>query len=348
MTQTRTAASYRNVRDSPPRSRATMIGKYLEAGRRIAALCCSILCAMPLIAGVSGAMPALASSRAGRDGVPAFQHVFVVVMENLGYQSALAAPGFAAIANHYALATQYYAASHPSLPNYLAMTSGSTWGVSSDCTDCLINEPNLASELAGAHISFGAFIEGIPTSCYLDPYGGVDYAGKHDPFRYYIDVRSSRNLCSKIRPESELPRLLAGPASGVPRFTWVTPDLCHDGHDCAPSVAATWLSGFVAQLTRSAAWRDQGVLFVTWDESEGDVSAVVPPGRVVSCCGGGRVATFVIAPNLREGSRVSVPYNHYSLLATIEDAFGLPLLAQAKNATPLAAFFKRASLKVPR
>lgn len=308
------------------------------------ALCSTALLAWPnsATAAASGARPS-ARHLAGRSGIPAFGHVFVVVMENLDYQQALATPGLVSLANQYALATEYYAASHPSLPNYLALTSGSTWGISSDCTSCLVNEPNIANQLGSANISFGAYMEGIRTSCFLAPYGGNDYAAKHDPFRYYIDVRSSRALCSRIQPESELPALLAEPASKVPRFVWVTPDLCHDGHDCAPSIAATWLTGFVRQVTASSAWRDNGVLFITWDESNGDDSAVVPPGRVTACCGGGRVMTLVIDKNVQPRVRVDAVYNHYSLLATIEDSFGIPLLGQAKSADPMSAFFSPAN-----
>lgn len=275
-----------------------------------------------------------------RSGVPSFRHIFVVVMENLDYESALATPGFAVLAHRYALATNYYSVAHPSLPNYLALTSGSTWGISSDCVQCFVNEPNIAEQLQAAHISFAAFMEGIPSPCFLSDYGGNDYASKHDPFRYYVDVRDNRSLCDAIRPESELPGLLDGPAGAVPRFVWVTPDLCHDGHDCPPATAAAWLDSFVNAVTKSAAWRNDGVLFVTWDESEGSDTTVVPPNRIVSCCGGGQVATFVISPNLRPDLRIGVVYSHYSLLATIEDAFGLPLLQNARAATPLAAFFR--------
>lgn len=277
-----------------------------------------------------------------RGGVPHFRHVFVVVMENLDYRSVLATPGFAMLADQYALATNYYAVAHPSLPNYLALTSGATWGINSDCVECFVNVPNLAEQLGAAHVSFGAFMQGIPSQCFLSDYGGKDYASKHDPFRYYRDVRTRRALCNAIRPASQLSPLLTGPARSVPRFVWVTPDLCNDGHDCAPATAARWLDGFVAALTKSAAWRDNGVLFVTWDESEGSDATVEPPNRVAACCGGGQVATFVIAPKIRPGLRVSVIYSHYSLLATIEDAFGLPLLQNARRATPLTAFFQAA------
>ena len=271
--------------------------------------------------------------------VPKFGHVFLVVMENLDYSSALATPGIASLAGRYASATSYYAVAHPSLPNYLALTSGSTWGISSDCTDCYVSVPNLFSQLSAAHVSFAAYFEGISTSCYLDAFGGADYAGKHNPFRYYADVRANRSLCAHIEPYSRLAGLLAGPSAAVPRFVWVTPNLCDDGHDCAATTAAAWLGTFVASVTASDAWRHGGVLIVTWDESDGDDAAVVSPGRIVGSGGGGHVMTLVIAPEIRRGLRIGLPFNHYSVLATVEDAFGLPLLQGARSATPLSAFF---------
>jgi hypothetical protein len=267
-----------------------------------------------------------------------FAHIFVVVMENADYASVLANPTLADLAHRFGLASRYYAVAHPSLPNYLALTSGSTDGITSDCTQCYVSTPNLASQLAAAHLSFSLYMEGIPSRCFLAPYGGDDYAAKHDPFRYYSDVRASPVLCDHIEPESELPATLRRGASAVARFVWVTPDLCHDGHDCPLAEAASWLSGFVAMVTASTAWRDNGILFVTWDESDGDDSTVVFPSGIRPCCGGGHIATLVIAPGVH-GAVVAVDYNHYSLLATIERAFGLPLLGAAADATAMTAFF---------
>jgi phospholipase C len=311
-----------------------------RSSRPIVAFIAIVLSITAPLAAFASTTPHRAQPESGQAGVPAFSHVFVVVMENLDYSSALATPELASIAAQYALATSYYGVSHPSLPNYLALTSGSTWGISSDCTDCYVSAPNLFSQFASAHLSFDAYMQGIPNSCYLDPYGGVDYAGKHDPFRYYDDVRKSPALCAHIEPYTELGPLLGGSGRTVPRFVWVTPNLCNDGHNCFATTAAIWLGSFVSSVTKSAAWRDGGVLFVTWDESDGDDSAVVPPGRIVSSGGGGHIMTLVIAPGVREGLRVDVPYNHYSLLATVEDAFALPLLGHASSATPMASFFK--------
>jgi phospholipase C len=255
-------------------------------------------------------------------GLPAFQHVFVVVMENLGYSAAMATPSLAGLAHRYAFAASYDAVAHPSLPNYLALASGGTWGVTSDCTACYRSEPNLASQLEAAGIAWGAYMEGLPSSCDLTAYDLLtDYAGKHDPFRYFTDVRSSEALCAHIQPLASLD------LANAPRFAWITPNLCHDGHDCPASQAGAWLDGLVAQVTASPSWKAGGVLFVTWDEGSDNAG------------GGGHVLTLVIAPGLPAGERISVPYSHYSLLHTIEQGLGLPPLGQAAQAPTLSAFW---------
>jgi hypothetical protein len=261
-------------------------------------------------------------------------------MENLGYDEALQTAGIAALARRYASATSWYAVGHPSLPNYLALTSGGTWGVTSDCVECFVARQNLGEQLSAAGISWDAYMEGIPSPCFLEDYGGVDYAAKHDPFRYYLDIRDSPSLCAHIVPLGGLAGPLAGAAGSVPRLVWVTPDLCHDGHDCPPPEAAAWLDGFVEEVVSSSAWQHGGVLLVTWDEGNGgDDATLGEGGRVVACCGGGHLLTLVIAPGVPEGERVGLPYDDYSLLATVEDSFRLPLLGAAAAATPLSAFF---------
>ena len=255
-------------------------------------------------------------------------------MENLGYRQALAVPALADLAHRYATATNYYAVTHPSLPNYLALTSGGTWGVAGDCWYCYVAADNLGAQLTAAQVSWGAYMEGLPQAGWLGPWWPPgDYAGKHDPFRYYADIRDSPAMGAHIRPLSDLTRRLAGPAAALPRFVWVTPNLCHDGHDCSPGRAAAWLSAFVGQVTASAAWRQGGVMFVTWDEGNGaDHRGVAAGGQVVASGGGGHVLTLVIAPGLPAGLRVAVPYNHYSLLRTVDAALGLPPLGQAAGA----------------
>ena len=269
----------------------------------------------------------------GRQGVPAFSHLFVVVMENEERQGALAIPPVAALARRYASATAWYAVAHPSLPNYLAMVSGSTWGVTSDCTGCDQPGPDLGAQLSAAGITWGAYMEGLPSPCFLGPQSpDGSYAEKHDPFVYFADVRSRPAVCAHVQPLSALRPLLAPAAAArVPRFVWVTPDLCDDGHNCGPSVSGPWLAAFVASVTASPAWADGGALVVTWDEgADSDVAGIDPAtGAREATGGGGHILTLVVAPGLRPGLEVGVPYDSYSLLRTVEDAFGLPLLGQA-------------------
>lgn len=274
----------------------------------------------------------------GRDGVPAFRHVFIIVMENLGYRAALTLPHVAALAAQGAIATDYYAVTHPSLPNYLALTSGRTL-VTSDCTACLQNVPNLASAAAAAGISWGAYMQGLPRPCFLGAWSLLGlYAGKHDPFRYYTDVRNDPAQCGRIQP---LPVLEAAlPRGAVPRLVWITPNLCDDMHSCPRVIGDRWLGAFVPRILASPAWRNGGVLFITWDEAAG--------ADTRGCCGlargGGHVLTLVFAPGLPAGERVALPYDHYSLLATVADGLGLPLLGHAADpgSQPLAAFWTRA------
>ncbi len=270
----------------------------------------------------------------GAAGTPA-RHVFVIVMENRDYQSALSDPGIAALAARYGSATQYYAAAHPSLPNYLALAGGGTFGVTSDCVTCFVARANLESELVGHHVSFAAYLEGAPGNCFLASYGGTDYAAKHNPWRYFTNVRSSKSLCSFLHPLTSLARTLRGPASAVAQFTWITPNMCHDGHDCSTATASAWLTREVSLITASPAWRANGALFVTWDEGTGDQG--VRAGQVVAGAGGGQVLTIVAGPHTPPGAQLSTPLSHYSLLGTVEDLLHVPRLAQAKGAGSLAS-----------
>src|SRR5487761_2232802 len=261
---------------------------------------------VPAAAARAAAGPGPVTAPAGAPpAVPSFAPRFVIVLENRDYATALADPGVAALARRWALATNYYAVAHPSLPNYLALAGGATFGVTSDCVTCYVTAPNLASQLGAAGVSFGAYLEGAPRTCFLAPYGGTGYAAKHNPFQYFTNVRASASLCARLHPLRALGPQLGGPAARVPRVVWITPNLCHDGHDCATATASAWLRGEVGAITRSAAWRAGGALFVTWDE-------------VVGAAG--------VAPGLARGLRVATPLNHYSLLATVEDAVGVARL----------------------
>ena len=235
-------------------------------------------------------------------------HVFVIVMENTSLATALRAPSISSLASKYRLATNYHAISSPSLPNYLALTSGSTWGITDDGYHAL-PAGGLGAQLTSAGVTWRAYMEGLTSAgCLRSPY---PYALKHNPFAYY-GGSCPQNVVSMDGLNADLAR-------DTPSFVWITPGLCHDGHDRALAEAGPWLDDLVGRIVDSAAWRDHGALFVVWDEGDGR-SSVVP--------------LIVVSPDV-DSRNVDGIYDHYSLLAAIEDIFGLPRLGAAKDARPL-------------
>jgi hypothetical protein len=265
--------------------------------------------------------------------IPSFRHIFVIVLENHEYTSVIsntAAPYFNQLAQQYGLATNYYAIRHPSLPNYLALTGGDTFGISSDCTRCFINAPSLADQIEAAGKTWKAYMEGMPRPCFVGDSGL--YAQKHNPFIYYDAIRNDATRCAKIVPFSQFSADLQ--VNAVPDYSWLTPNLCNDEHDCGVDKGDAWLSTWVPRILASPTWQQDGVLFIVYDEGTTDTG----------CCGvaaGGRIAMLVISPLGRPSFRSNLAYTHYSMLRTIEAAWQLPLLGQANCdcALPMADFF---------
>jgi phosphatidylinositol-3-phosphatase len=258
----------------------------------------------------------------------AFSRVIVIVMENKDFDQVIGAaeaPYMDSLADRYGLALNYHAVTHPSLPNYLALLGGSTFGIRSNCTDCHVDAPNLVDTLEDAGISWKAYMEGLPSPCYAGALAGR-YAKKHNPFMYFDSITNDFARCSKVVPFDQLDRDLAG--SSLPRFVWITPDLCHDMHDCSISQGDGFLKGLIPRLLPTLG-RD-GVLFLTFDESS-----------VESGQDGGRVATIVAGPTVHKGIRSDTRYTHYSLLHTVEESWGLSSLVHSPCACTLSmsAFF---------
>jgi acid phosphatase len=266
-------------------------------------------------------------------GVPAFKHIFVIVLENkeqihvVGNETA---PYFNELARTYASAAHFYGIRHPSLPNYLALTGGDTFKVTSDCTGCFRDVDNLASQMKSAGRSWKAYMEDMPGPCFVGDAPPL-YAQKHNPFIYFDSVRNDPAQCDQIVPLTQLTADLQ--ADALPDFVWITPNLCNDMHDCPVRTGDAWLQTWVPQILETQAWKDQGVLFITFDE--GDTAD--------GCCTyaqGGNIATLVISPLGKPGFVSPVKYDHYSLLRTIETAWDLPLLGQAGcDCSPLMADF---------
>lgn len=261
-------------------------------------------------------------------------HLALIVLENREASDAIGnreAPYLNSLAKRYAYASSYYAIAHPSLPNYLALTSGATFGIDSDCTSCSVSGSNVVDQLEAAHLSWRAYMEGLPGACDLTGEAG-GYAKKHDPFLYYRSVVGNPQRCKHVVPYAQLGAALR--ADDLPTYVWITPNLCDDGHDCDLGSVDRFLRNIVPALLSQLGPR--GALLITWDEGSSDRG----------CCGrlakGGRVATILAGPDARKGAVVAVPYDHYSLLRTTEDMLGLAHLRLAGSAStrPLDALFK--------
>ncbi len=273
---------------------------------------------LPCLAGCGDAavrLPAqtIASPRARLAG-GAPEHIAVVMMENEEYGSIIgsrSAPYINGLARSYSLAGSAYAITHPSLPNYLALTGGSTFGIDSDCTDCTVGGAGLAGQLAAKRISWKAYMEDLPRACFTGA-GAGEYAKKHDPFVYYTGIVHDPAQCSRVLPMTEL-----GPderAHRLPTFIWITPNLCHDMHDCDASTGDRFLSGLLPPLLRALG--RNGLLILTWDEGASDDG----------CCrlaSGGHIVTILAGADARRHARLTTPVDHYSVLQTIEDLLGL-------------------------
>ena len=152
---------------------------------------------------------ALAAATAGANAVPpnvpSFDHVIVVVFENKDRADVVgstAAPTFNSLGRRYAELVGYRAVAHPSLPNYLALVSGSTHGIHDDCTDCVVNAVSLADTLALAHRTWKTYAEGLPSPGFTGAGSGT-YAKKHDPFLYFANVLRRQPGCTaSFRPRA--------------------------------------------------------------------------------------------------------------------------------------------------
>ena len=187
--------------------------------------------------------------------LPNFDHIVLIVLENTDYSVALdssSMPHLAELAEKNSLLSNYFAVSHPSLPNYLALMSGSTQGVTSDCTNCFVSAQNLAGELDQAEKTWKAYLESMPSPCFLGE--ASRYAQQHNPLIYFDSVRLDTSICKNdIVPLTQLwPDLTA---NQFPDFAFIMPDMCNSGHDCGATTADTasvcvWLNG-VTPLSRS-------------------------------------------------------------------------------------------------
>jgi phosphatidylinositol-3-phosphatase len=284
-----------------------------------------VLLPLALLPGCGGG----ASSAGGGSHAPT--RVAVVVLENHEVGDILGdprAPYLSSLAQKHAVATSAFALAHPSLPNYIALVTGRTAGITTDCvpSDCSVKGPSLVDQLEAHRISWRGYMESMPKPCFH--FSGDElgrYAQRHNPFAYLPAVWSRPERCQKVVPFSELHDDMR---HGMPRFSWITPNLCHDMHDCGIAAGDNWLRRTVPPLLRALG--PNGVLILTFDEGTTDEG----------CCNaahGGQIATILAGEGARRLARDDQAVDHYSTLATVETLLGLPKLGDSRSAPTLTA-----------
>ncbi|WP_441412128.1 alkaline phosphatase family protein [Arthrobacter sp. 2MCAF14] len=264
------------------------------------------------------------------------------------------------------LLTQYYGVAHHSNPNYLAQISGQASNpmTRNDCTTyapfiqtgtadpgqvlgsgCVYpaSVPTLAGQLSGAGKTWKGYMEDMGTPCRHPNPGAKDdsqnakindqYATRHNPFVYFTSITSLPGCQDNVVDYSNLARDLQSAAT-TPNLAYISPNLCNDGHD-SPCVdgqpgglatADTWLKEQVPAILNSPAYRQDGLLVITFDEADGNATG---PSGLPGGTAGGLIGALVLSPFTSAGTSSSKMYNHYSLLATMEDIFSLPHLGYA-------------------
>jgi phosphatidylinositol-3-phosphatase len=266
------------------------------------------------------------SSGTSSSTLPAFARVFIIVMENKEASQIIgspSAPYINSLAGQFGLATSYTGVTHPSLPNYMALTGGETV-FTTDCVGCTTPARHVVDQIVDSGRTWKAYMDSMSTACSTTDTSL--YVQKHNPWVHYDDVVKDTTRCrNHVVPYTQFATDLS--AGTLPSFVWITPDLCHDMHDCSIQAGDTWLSKNVPPILASPQFND-AVLFLVWDEG------------TTAAGGGGQVAALVVSPFTPAGTRSARAMNHYNVLRTIEDAWKLPPLGHAAGATAMAEFFK--------
>jgi phosphatidylinositol-3-phosphatase len=230
-----------------------------------------------------------------------YQHVVWIVMENKTYSQIIGssnAPYINKLADQCGLATSFYAETHPSLPNYIAMTSGSTQGITddNDPSSHPLTAPSIFSQL---NAGWRSLEESMPSNCYLSNSG--QYAVRHNPAAYFTNIRTQ--CAAQDQPLTDPPDLSA-------KFTFITPNLCNDMHSCSVASGDSWLATWMPKIFNSSQYQSGSMaVVVTWDEDDYSDSQ--------------HIATLVISPSTPAGTKAGTTFNHYSLLRTTEELLGI-------------------------
>jgi phosphatidylinositol-3-phosphatase len=275
-------------------------------------------------------------------GLPHFAHVFLVIEENHGYSAVISSPSMPylnGLASTNGLATQYYADTHPSLPNYFMLTAGATiTGTLGDGFTGIVTQDNVVTALTAAGKTWKCYAESLPSVGYL----GDDvppYAHHHNPFAYFSDVQNSSVQANNIVPFTQLATDIS--SNTLPDYAFIIPNESNNAHDCPPGMTTCsdaqvlantdqWLSTNIAPLLASSQFQNY-LLIITFDE--GDATDVAH--------GGGQVATVIVSPLAKPGYQSTTLYQHESALRLTMEGLGVADLPGAAATAPeMGEFFK--------
>ena len=253
---------------------------------------------------------------------PRYDHVVIAIMENEGADTIFGSsstPYIHALASQGVRFTASHAVTHPSEPNYLALFSGSTQGITDDsCPNNFTGKANLGSQLIAAGLSFKGFSESMPSNGYTGCSSGT-YVRKHNPWVMFNNVPASSNLTFASFPAD---------FTKLPTVSIVVPNQCNNMHDCSLATGDNWLK---ANIDSYAQWAKShnSLLILTWDEDGGASGNVIP--------------TIFVGANVKAGTTSAQAFNHYGLLRTIEDMYGLPAINNAASAAPITGAWNSSS-----
>ena len=291
---------------------------------------------------------------------PYFDYILTIVMENQGINNTYGAhcsgncTYITGLASAYGLALNYSAVGHPSLPNYLALTSGGNYTTAPfdrDCfpqsNGCFVSAPNIIDSIDSSGRTWRAYMEDYAGEC--SHTGTTFYLNQHNPFVYFTDINNNATRCSRIvnaNPGASgylaLPTQLVSDLNSNPtasNYMWLTPNACNDGHNiCAPlnntvSQQNQYLSLFVPRILNSTIFRTQrAALLIVWDESATDLN------NIVTAIWAGPVAKI--------GYTLAGPFGHYSAIKTVETAWNLPSFTGYDAAAPAMTQFFATSTQI--
>jgi hypothetical protein len=282
-----------------------------------------------LITACKGA-ESIAPISGGGGPVPLMGHVIVVVEENTDYSSVIGSssmPYLNGLAQQYALATKYYADTHPSIGNYFMMTVGKIVS-NNDSYSTVVSDDNIIRHLIAAGKTWKSYAEDLPSVGYTGGDVG-NYARKHNVIALLSDVVNDATQRDNLVPFTQFATDLAG--GNLPDYSFVVPNLCNDAHDCPLSTADQWLQTNIDPLVKSAGFQRDGLLVIVFDEAgSGDATD-----------GGGHVACVIVSPKAKRGYQGVGVYQHESLLRLTGEALGLRTLPNAAATAPdMGEFFQ--------